>query len=148
MELIAHVVDLQINLFDEVLFYHCFLRDYCLIGIPHITLKFFQLSEARAYFSFRMITMLIEKTLSASKILGAGLIKANKFYFIQNMRMMRTRFVIIGFQIFYQSLQCSLRLLFGFLPCCLSNRLVVIQLSFARVRSCTLSRSPWIRLIR
>lgn len=97
MELIAHVVDLQINLFDEVLFYHCFLRDYCLIGIPHITLKFFQLSEARAYFSFRMITMLIEKTLSASKILGAGLIKANKFYFIQNMRMMRTRFVIIGF---------------------------------------------------
>lgn len=59
MEFIAHVIYLQVYLFDEVLFYHRFLGDYCLIRIPHKAVQFLQLPQASPNLRLRMITMLI-----------------------------------------------------------------------------------------
>lgn len=128
-------------------FYHRLLGDYCFVSIPHIRLKFLQFSQASADLSFGMATMFIQKALSTAEILRAWFTQTNKFYLIQSMRVVRTRLVIVGFQILYQPLQCILRLFFWLLSCCLRDWLVMNKLSLAGVRRGFFSRSFRVRRV-
>lgn len=95
MELITHVINLDLYALDELLFDLVLLRENHLIGLPHEQVQLLQLSDASTNFCLTVVTVLVKEALSASEIVRAGLIEANKLYLILKMRMIWTDSVIL-----------------------------------------------------